>query len=333
MPESFEYPKRYRAFGINISSSMSCPQFLPGSGPPHVFFRYGDVPLSLSNALETSPTRQVTKERVLFFSEDIGRYLVSEGREILIHRDQNAESAVLRVRLLGSPLGGLLHQRKMFPLHGNAMVQNDTGLIILGDKGSGKTTLAAALFMRGWHIMADDICVVTFQDQGLPFVHPGAIHLKIRETTAHMIGASIADLIPVPGIQDRKFWLAPENHICRHKARLALILVLATETRPDYSITPITRMDTLDQLYRHTYRRRLINYFGNRLDFLCFANAMASKVPAFMISLTQDGFLFERIADDILRYVQNTPARTPVPMIRTAATVPPVEMINLGEET
>lgn len=52
----------------------------------------------------------------------------------------------------------------IFPLHASAVSLQGTGLIFVGEGGRGKTTTALALAMRGWKLIADDICFLTARD-------------------------------------------------------------------------------------------------------------------------------------------------------------------------
>lgn len=286
----------YRAFGINIASAIPCPQFLPGDGPPDVCIRYGEVPESLADATVINPQSQVAPDRFLLFRKSTARYLISAGREIVVQCDPGADPAAVQFYLLGTPLGALLHQRKLFPLHSNALVRDGGGVIVLGDRGSGKTTIAAFLLQRGFHVIADDICAISFGAGGEPVVPPGGTHLKVRDSAAAAIGLSTADMKPVSGAMDGKYWLEPAGKTCLNPVRLASIFTLSVSDVRQFTATPLAKMEAIDKLHRFTYRRKLIRDLNNKLSFLSFANAVASRVNAFQIGVPRERFCFEEIA-------------------------------------
>ena len=50
---------------------------------------------------------------------------------------------------LGTCMGALLMQRKIFPFHGSAIAINGKAYAIVGDSGAGKSTLASAFLKKG----------------------------------------------------------------------------------------------------------------------------------------------------------------------------------------
>ncbi|MCP4397035.1 MAG: hypothetical protein GY801_07015 [bacterium] len=69
---------------------------------------------------------------------------------------------------IASELGALLHQRELLPLHGSAIKVNDGVCVFVGLSGNGKSTVAAAFRQRGYQVLADDVCVVSIREDGLP---------------------------------------------------------------------------------------------------------------------------------------------------------------------
>ncbi len=55
----------------------------------------------------------------------------------------------VRLFLLGSVMGAVLHYRGVTPLHGNGFVHEGGAVLVLGNMGVGKSTLAAALVKKG----------------------------------------------------------------------------------------------------------------------------------------------------------------------------------------
>lgn len=61
----------------------------------------------------------------------------------------------------------VLRQNGIFPFHGNGLVMNDTGVIVTGNSGAGKTTLTHSLIHRGWQFLADDAIALHSTGSGL----------------------------------------------------------------------------------------------------------------------------------------------------------------------
>ena len=62
---------------------------------------------------------------------------------------------------LGTCMGAILMQRKIFPLHGSAVAINGKAYAIVGDSGAGKSTLASAFLNKGYQLLSDDVIAVS----------------------------------------------------------------------------------------------------------------------------------------------------------------------------
>lgn len=51
-------------------------------------------------------------------------------------------------------------QRDVFGLHGALLERNERGVLILGLREAGKSTLSCALWQRGWHLLSDDYALI-----------------------------------------------------------------------------------------------------------------------------------------------------------------------------
>jgi hypothetical protein len=107
------------------------------------------------------------------------RFLVLDGKKIIIQKENNAEDRDVRLLLFGSAMGALLYQRGWLPLHGCAVKAGDSAYIITGVSGAGKSALTAALLKRGYSVLSDDISPITAGDEGEPMVYPGLPFLML----------------------------------------------------------------------------------------------------------------------------------------------------------
>ena len=151
----------YQAFGLQILSCLPCPELLPSSQPPDVTITYGRVPEGLTEPFPEKFCYQTAPGLFLLKIPNIARYLVKNGKEIIIDRAPQANDTDVRLFLLGSVMGALIHQRGGLPLHGSAIrLPDGTAAIFMGLSGVGKSTLAAAFHQRGYEVAADDVSLI-----------------------------------------------------------------------------------------------------------------------------------------------------------------------------
>ena len=89
---------------------------------PHpVTIRLGDVPNPSPGAVEIDPDCFATATQYFLRIHGIARYLVTNGREIVVSPDTGALPLDVRAYLLGTIFAVLCQQRGLLPLHASAV--------------------------------------------------------------------------------------------------------------------------------------------------------------------------------------------------------------------
>ncbi len=187
------------AFGLRIGSAIDLPELAlaPADGrPTDVDIVLGSVAERLAGSVEAPPLMQVSGERFQFNSP-AGRFLVLDGRRIIVDPSPGASAAEIRLYLLGTVTGALLHQcERRLPLHAAVMAVGDGAAAFAGPSGAGKSTLAAQWLQAGRPVLADDLCAVEAGDglSGGPAVYPGPARIKLWPDSLALAGVDGAGL-------------------------------------------------------------------------------------------------------------------------------------------
>jgi len=172
----------YSAYNLRISSELALPE-LQSSAPgfADVTIRFGNVDWAptLSAFSQDEMCFEVASGDAHFYWASLGKFRVRAGTAILIDPLPGVEECLLRLPLLGTVLAVLLHQRGYLVLHASAVAVNGESIIFLGNKGWGKSTMAATLYGRGHELLADDVVAVDVGDSGRPMVMPGFPQFKL----------------------------------------------------------------------------------------------------------------------------------------------------------
>jgi hypothetical protein len=189
---------RYQTYGMTVASELRLPELLPVHGPAAA---PADVRIQIASFDRTMPENAsgsghlwAAPNVAMLGFEQVGHYLIRQGREIIIDADPRADEDTLRLFLLGPVLGALLHQRGFLVLHGSAAVVGSVAVGFVADKGTGKSTLAAAFCARGHAIVADDLLAVDLETEGGPTIYPGFPQLKLFPEAAAQLDACPEDL-------------------------------------------------------------------------------------------------------------------------------------------
>ncbi len=94
-------------------------------------------------------------------------------------------------------------------LHGSALAIDGRVIVLLGNKGAGKSTLTAAMVRAGMPMLADDH-VAIWPREGEFWVEPGAPRLRLWPTSLPVIGLAVEKLPRLYSFQEKRlFSLSP----------------------------------------------------------------------------------------------------------------------------
>lgn len=268
----------YRLFGLSLRSEMDLAGLAPATetGTPDVEIAYGPVPASDHNGY------RATEDGTLLAVAKVGRYLIRDGRQILIDPAPGASERNLRLFLLGSAIGALLHQRGLLPLHANAIDIGGRAVAFSGHSGAGKSTIAAWFHDQGHNILADDVCVIGFDDSGRALAYPGIPRLRLwrealeasgRDAEAYARSFDDMDKYDVPTVSEAGAEPLP----------LAAIYLLrkAEESGGDAEIERLKGVDAVETLVSNTYRGGYLSMIGRTSEHLSACVRVARAVPVF----------------------------------------------------
>lgn len=289
--------KRFQAWGLNIASCMDLPEFLPANGgSPDVVVAYGTVPDSLDEVRAKGVRYQAAPGRFLLTVKGIARYLVSEGRKILVQREESAEDDAVRLFLQGSAFGALLHQRGVLPLHASAIVAGGKAVLFCGVSGIGKSTLAGAFFKRGYPVLADDICALSPGNDGTPMVLPGFPQIKLWADVTRRLEQDWAGLSKVRQ-ELEKYGLPLQEGFCTEPTPLNRIYVLGTTNTDRFEMIPVNGLEKFNALIKNTYRFRFTEGLGSKPDHFNRCTAVGRHAEVRRITRPRLGFRIDDLMD------------------------------------
>lgn len=185
---------QYACFDFRMDSDIVLGELAPARDErPSVAVRLGQVAETLDGATVGSHGLQVAGRTALLHVPDTARYLIREGREIVVQPLPGASERNVRLFLLGSALGVLCFQRGLLLLHANAIAIGSGVVAFSGSSGAGKSTLAAWFAHRGYPVLCDDVCAVRVED-GRVTTWPGLPRLKLWGEAATAFGHDPAAL-------------------------------------------------------------------------------------------------------------------------------------------
>jgi hypothetical protein len=299
----------YTAFGLSIRSEIELPELFPNQSEvaPEVVIAFGVVPTPEQPGTEFAVTEQGT----FLFVSGVARYWIRYGRQILIDPEPGVPPRNVRLYLLGSAMGVLLHQRGLLPLHANAVEIGGKAYAFMGESGSGKSTLAAAFHDRGFRVIADDVCVVRFGSDGAAFACPGIPRLRLWEQALTATGRSSADFErSYSGEEDLRKFDVPVAREGAAGEALAMAGLFAVATGDACEIGRLTGLEAADLVFANTYRGRFVAEAGSAVDHWQSAIRLIQSTPIFRFQRRWGFASFDEQFEKLLQFVERIGAES-----------------------
>jgi hypothetical protein len=242
----------YLAYGLCINSVLPLPELVPSESGAEadVEIRFGKVCHPSVEVDITEGCFYATPTEAYLFWHSAGMFLVKNGHEIVIDPVPAFDECALRIYLLGSALGVLLHQRGLLVLHASALIAGDGAILFLGGSGWGKSTTAAALHAHGYGVIADDVVALDVDSTGYAMVRPAFPRLKLWPEVATSLGY-IREELKEFDPEDKRREYRIRQGFPQTSLPLRCIYVLTEGVRQE--VTPLLLQDAFVELIRHSY--------------------------------------------------------------------------------
>lgn len=267
----------YQIYGITLRSNQPLPILIPASKTSTTTV---DVEVSIT---ECELLRQDSKENnhypgswytqqkvdgiyyclsITGSNEILDVEITPNGKKICINW-ANLPLAEVTAILIGCIMGTALRLQGKICLHSSVIAVGEYAIAIIGAKGAGKSTTAAALAKCGYPILADDIAVLDDCGETIN-VQPGYPRLRLWKSAVNAVYGSEVELSQVFRQTDKHFVELNQNNTSSWRfydqpLPLAAIYVLGERqqslTAP--SIKPIIPQIGLMDLMTHRYPQSL----------------------------------------------------------------------------
>ncbi|MFZ3380246.1 MAG: hypothetical protein WA193_11505 [Candidatus Acidiferrales bacterium] len=330
-----EFGFTYAVFGLTLRSNQQVPELLPAkccdAGPAV------DVHLNVSPAgthiassdpeilSYTSPFQDAAGNSALKIWNIAGgkfcRLDYVDGTQFWLNRQGTevwgtwpASSSIedAATYLLGPVLGRLLRLRGVTCLHASAVAFGEKAVAFVGPEGSGKSTTAAALAVRGHAVLSDDV-VALAERNGSFYVHSAYPYLCLwSESVQSLYGSPNA--LPQFSANYEKRCLALGKHELRFEERplpLAAIYILG-ERRNDPApvVEAIPAQQAFLSLVANTFGANVVDGSLRAKEFETLGR-LVPHVTIRQLYPRPDSNLLQELCQQICEDVQNLPGMGP----------------------
>ena len=249
----------YWVFGLMVRSEFELPELIPdeSEAAPDVAITAGAVEGDWGPGLHSD------QASLVLVVPEVARFRISDGKSIVVEALPDVPQRNVRLFLLGSAFGALLHQRGLLPLHANAIDFSGKALAFMGESGAGKSTLAAWMHDRGHRVIADDVCVVRFEQPNGVMVSPGIPRLRLWREALTLTGRRPEDYEPSysgdPSFD--KFDVPAVAAFARDSVELRSVVIL--DSGDEVRVERLGSVAAAEAVFSHTYRGQMIAQAGS----------------------------------------------------------------------
>lgn len=253
--------KTYKAFGLRVVSDFE----LDVLEPLNDHFDKVDLHIRRVEGLirnrnrPSDPWFEFTPQTQYMYWHAIGAYLIQDDANILVDPLPGSSDHLVSQALLGLVMSLVLERRKLLCLHAGAIEVDARAVVLLGDKGAGKSTTSAAMMSAGYRPITDDLVAVDVPlDRKLPpSIRPGFSSLKLwpDSVAALQLPSSDKDRLVHPKsdkVQKRMPGKMPEDDTV---LGAAFVLRRSPHLREPIA-TKLAPHDALQNLLRYTFMAR-----------------------------------------------------------------------------
>jgi hypothetical protein len=254
----------YKAFGFSITSEIPLQELPRISNDVDSI----DIEIEIEELGRKwfSKTRNhngfLIKENVVMYKfENVAIFSMQDGKKISVSPLKDYDEDVARLIILGTCMGIILMQRKIFPLHGSSIVINKKAYAIIGDSGAGKSTLATAFLNQGFQLLTDDLIALSLGKENIPMVTPSYPQQKLWEDSLQNFGFEKHNYPSVYG-RKTKYSVPVTTQYSTKSFPLGGIFELVKTDNADIKLEEIKGLKGFDAIYRNTYRNFIIPKLG-----------------------------------------------------------------------
>lgn len=267
----------YKAFGFNIISEIPLPELTEridiSENEIDIIINRDNL-ITLWNELSTQKKKYVVTDQIVMFDiPDIAIFSIEDGKKISVSPKRGYDEEIARLYILGTCMGALLMQRRLYPLHGSAIVIDGNAYAFIGDSGAGKSTLAATFINRGYQLLSDDVICVSFTKKNAPIITPSYPQQKLWQESLDLFGMNSNQFKPLYE-RETKYAIPVDSNFFSDPLPLAGVFELVKTDEKQIGITSLNKLDRLNTLFAHTYR----NFLIPRLDLVDWHFQASTKI-------------------------------------------------------
>ena len=285
---------KYTVYGLYIESEIEIKEFVQVDKRQacEVQIRYGEMCPAIHEQIQEGRQSSFSPNETWFYIKDVAVYQIKEGDTIRVEPCEKCDEQLMRVYLMCSCLGFIMIQRHKVAIHGGVVATNGQEVVITGDRGAGKSTLATELRQRGYCFLADDVAATVWADG--PKIQPGFPYQKLCGDAMDQLGYDKKTVDSFKSDTQVKYMVPVKDTFVKKALPLKAICEVVPCDVQQVEILHITGQQKLMYLIKNIYRGEFMQALGGmQADYFKACIAIAKEIDFYVIKRPKDAFTIE----------------------------------------
>lgn len=285
----------YQVYGLNIESDIEIKEFIKKEcleNEEVVRIVLEDVPEEIQQEINQGKGIGFTEEYIWLSIKNTAIYVMYNGKKIGVYPFEGANEQLLRIYIMCSCLGFIMLQRGHVAIHGSGIEIGSNAVIVTGDRGAGKTTLATALREKGYKILADDVVGIKFEDS--PMACWGFPYQKLCEDAMERMGYQKEQYESFTGDKKTKYMVGIHRAFLEELRPMQAIIEICKGAVEEVTLEEIRGTEKLYYIIKNIYRGEYIKRLS-KLDpiYMKRCLVLAKNIKFYRMTRPEEGFSVE----------------------------------------
>lgn len=296
--KEINFKKRYTVYGLNIESEIEIEELKEledNNANIDVNICYGKTPGHIAKELNKIEIKTrcspITRNDIWLTVNSIANYNIKDGNNIIIDPIEGGQTKRIKSFLLGWAFGILFTQRNTIAIHGSTIVIDDSGIIIAGDSGVGKSTLSEAFKRKGYCYITDDLSVIDTKDKANPLIKPAYPLRKLCTDAMDYFGydKELYEMTKKNARRER-YKVNLDNKFLNKEVPLKSVFIINIEDVEDVKVKELKGREKIDSLMDNGYFLNVEANIGMRPEYFMQYLNIAKNINVYKLIRPIKGF-------------------------------------------
>jgi len=223
------------------------------------------------------------RKDISYLSNHTCYLLIENGNKITYEKKENAKINNLNAFLLGWGIAIICYQKDKLAIHCSCIADAEGAILISGTSGSGKSSITSYLLNKGYKFIADDMAVVSIDENGTAYAFPAFPYQKLCRDIATKSGLKEEEMIYIDENKD-KFLVPYKGDFVKESVPVKAMIILGFSEGNEVLSGEIEGVDKIYACVNSLFLKGLLKKKAYYPENINNCLKLASAIPIYYVS-------------------------------------------------